>query len=228
MLEMHRECGGHNMSIRVLIVDDHAMMRDGLVAMLSRDPEIEIAGEAESGLEAVRLCPELEPDVVIMDVTMDDLNGIEATRQILGRQPEIRIIGLSSHKESRYLSEMLRAGALAYVLKENTYGELRTAIDRVRRGQTYLSPKVAKLGAEFMREPVAPGGSAYELLGDREREILQLLAEGLSAPQIADRLSIAASTVDTHRRNIMNKLDIHNVVELTRYAIREGLTQVDG
>lgn len=215
------------MGIRVLIVDDHAMMREGLVVILSRDRDIEIVGQAESGLEAVRLCLELEPDVVVMDVVMGEVNGIEATRRILARQPDVRIVGLSSHKDSRYLAEMLRAGALAYVLKEEAYGELRKAIERVRKGETYLCPAVVPIAGEMIRESAVPSSSVYELLGSREREVLQLLAEGLSAPQIAERLSISPSTVETHRRNIMRKLDIHNVVELTRYAIREGLTRVD-
>lgn len=215
------------MSIRVLIADDHAIMRDGLVAILSRDRDIDIVGEAETGAEAVRLCRELRPDVVIMDIAMNDLNGIEATRQILRRQEDIRVVALSSHKDSRYLAEILRAGAMAYVLKEDAYRELRSAIDHALRGELYLCPAITSVAGEIIRKSPDTRGSAYALLGNREREVLQLLAEGLSTPKIAKHLNISPNTVETHRRNIMQKLDIHNIVELTRYAIREGLTHVD-
>lgn len=219
---------GTAVTIRVLLADDHALMREGLRAILSRDGGgIEVVGEAASGLEAIEMCRELAPDLVIMDVAMADVNGVEATRRILERDDSIRVVALSSHNDSRFIAEMLRAGAAAYVLKENAYRELRRAIDAVRRGSTYLCPQAAGKAAHIIRDSSSGNGSPWELLGAREREVLQLIAEGLSSPDIAGRLHIATNTVDTHRRNIMRKLDLHNVVEITRYAIREGLTRLD-
>lgn len=215
------------MAIRVLLADDHALMREGLRAILARDRDVEVLGEAASGLEAVELCRECRPDVVIMDVAMNDLNGVEATRRIRERDPGVRIVALSSHSDSRFIAEMLRAGASAYVLKENAYAELRRALDAVRRGSTYLCPGAAGTAARIISESDAAGGSPWHVLGNREREVLQLIAEGHSSPEIAERLHIAPNTVETHRRNIMRKLKLHNVVELARYAIREGLSRVD-
>ncbi|HZX21908.1 MAG TPA: response regulator transcription factor [Woeseiaceae bacterium] len=215
------------MNARVLLADDHALMREGLRSILERDAALEVVGEAGSGLEAVQLCKELSPDIVIMDVAMDDLNGVEATRRILGRQNGIRIVALSSHNDSRFIAEMLRAGAAAYVLKENAYSELRRALKAVQRGDTYLCPAAAGQAANLIRDSESGPGTPWQSLGPREREVLQLIAEGHSTPDIAERLCISANTVDTHRRNIMRKLELHNVVELTRYAIREGLTRVD-
>lgn len=215
------------MATRVLLADDHALMREGLRSILDRDAAVEVVGEAGSGLEAMQLCKELNPDIVIMDVAMDDVNGVEATRRILGRHSGVRVIALSSHNDSRFIAEMIRAGAAAYVLKENAYSELRRALQAVQRGDTYLCPAAAGQAADLIRNPGSGGGTPWQILGPREREVLQLIAEGHSSPGIAERLCISANTVDTHRRNIMRKLELHNVVELTRYAIREGLTRVD-
>lgn len=214
------------MAIRVLLADDHALMREGLRSILSREPEVEVVGEAASGREAIELCRELEPEVVIMDVAMEDLNGVEATRRIRERDSSVRVIALSSHNDSRFIAEMIRAGAAAYVLKENAYAELRRALKAVQRGATYLCPGSASQAAAIIRETDSAKGTPWQILGAREREVLQLIAEGLSTPDVADRLGISANTVETHRRNIMRKLDLHNAVELTRYAIREGLTKV--
>ena len=215
------------MTTRVLLADDHALMREGLRAILTRESDMEVVGEASSGLEAVELCRTLSPDIVIMDVAMEDLNGVEATRRIRERDSSIRIVALSSHCDSRFIAQMLRAGASAYVLKENAYGELRRALKAVLRDSTFLCPASAAKAAQIISETEPGSESPWQALGAREREILQLLAEGLSTPDIAERLHISSNTVDTHRRNIMRKLDLHNVVELTRYAIREGLTCVD-
>jgi len=215
------------MATRVLLADDHALMREGVRSILEREPGVEVVGEAASGREAVSMCRELSPEVVIMDVAMDDLNGMEATRRIRERGDSVRVIALSSHNDSRFIAEMIRAGAAAYVLKENAYSELRRALKAVQRGDTYLCPAAAGQAADLIRNPGSGGGTPWQILGPREREVLQLIAEGHSSPDIAERLCISANTVDTHRRNIMRKLELHNVVELTRYAIREGLTRVD-
>jgi len=213
-------------TIRLLLVDDHELMREGLRSILDGEADVEVVGEAASGRTAVALARELAPDLVVMDVAMKDLNGIEATRQIRAECPDVKVIALSSHSDSRYVNAILEAGACGYVLKANAYDDLRRAIDAARRGQTYLCPAVtdAVVGAAF-RGPGADSGRAS--LSPREKEVLQLLAEGLSSPEIGKRLFVATTTVETHRRNLMHKLAIHSVADLTKYAIREGLTPLD-
>lgn len=214
------------MTTRILLVDDHQLMREGLRSILEGDGAYTVIGEAASGRQAVRLAGELRPDVVVMDVGMSDLNGIEATRQIRALAPGTVVVALSSHSDRRYVRAMLEAGASGYVLKANAYDDLRKGVEAALRGMKYLCAEVtAEIVDSVLQEGVV--GSVYEILGAREREVLQLLAEGLTSPQIAERLHVSTSTVETHRKNIMRKLDVHNVVELTRYAIREGLTSVD-
>lgn len=214
------------MTIRLLLVDDHELMREGLRSILDCEPDVEVVGEASSGRAAVALTRELNPDLVVMDVAMKDLNGIEATRQIRAEYPTMKVIGLSSHSDSRYVNAILEAGACGYVLKANAYDDLRRAVDAARKGKTYLCADVteAVIGAS-LRGTGADSGRAS--LSPREREVLQLLAEGLSSPDIGSRLFVATNTVETHRRNIMRKLGIHSVADLTKYAIREGLTPLD-
>jgi len=211
--------------IRVLLVDDHGLMREGLRSILERESDVEVVGEAASGRAAVELARTLEPDVVIMDVAMKDSNGIEATRQLRSAQPNIKVIALSSHSDSRYVSAMLDAGACGYVLKANAYDELRRALVAAKQDKSYLSPDVTEsvVGRRGERE-LDP---SHASLSPREKEVLQLLAEGLSSPQIGKRLYIATATVESHRRSMMRKLRIHNVADLTKYAIREGLTSLD-
>ncbi|SRR6056297_120139 len=210
---------------KVLLADRHGLVREGLRAILARDASIQVVGEAASGLDTVRLASEQAPEVVIMDVDMKDLGGGEIVRRIHARHRETRVIALSV--DTRLVADMLRAGVAAYLLKESAYTELRRAVDAVCRGGTYLCPRAASAAAQAIRESTDSRAPASRHLGAREREVLRLLAEGLSAPQIAATLHIAPTTVETHRRNIMRKLDLHNVVELTRYAIREGLTTLD-
>jgi two-component system NarL family response regulator len=212
------------MTTRILLVDDHELMREGLRSILDGEEGVEIVGEASTGREAIALTRKLAPDVVIMDVGMRDLNGIDATRQIRNEVPEAKVIALSSHSDSRYVSAMLEAGACGYVLKANAYDDLREALAAVRRGRNYLCAEVTKGVVDASLH-----GSVAESsqLSAREREVLQLLAEGLSSPQIGKRLYIATSTVETHRRSIMRKLEIHNVADLTKWAIREGLTELE-
>jgi len=215
------------MTIRILLVDDHELMREGLRSILEAEKDAEIVGEASSGREAVALSRTLEPDVVVMDVGMKDLNGIDATRQIRSESPKIEVVALSSHSDSRYVSAMLEAGACGYVLKANAYADLYRALQAARQHKSFLCADVTRTVVEAS---VLGSGSTTipSALSDREREVLQLLAEGLSSPQIGKRLFIATSTVETHRRNIMRKLDVHTVADLTKWAIREGLTELEG
>ena len=216
------------MSIRILLADDHKITREGLRSLLEKQQDMDVVAEAENGRAAVRLAHELLPNVVIMDVTMSDLNGVEAARQIVGRFPNVKIIALSMHSDSLFVTEMLRSGASGYLLKDCAFDELALAIRAVASGKTYLSPSISGVVVEdYLRRLTKTGFSSSEVLTDREREVLQLMAEGKSTKQIALKLSISVKTVETHRRQIMNKLDIHTVAELTKYAIRKGLTSLE-
>lgn len=214
------------MTLKILLVDDHQMMREGLRAILEKVDNYSVIGEAGSGREAVRLVQTLAPDIVVMDVAMSDMNGIEATRAIRSDCPETKVVALSSHSDRRYVQAILDAGASGYVLKADAYDELVRAVEAAAHGRKYLCAEVTTQVIESALQQGTPG-SVYELLGAREREVLQLLAEGLTSSQIAQRLSVSTSTVETHRRNIMRKLDLHSVAELTKYAIREGVTSVE-
>lgn len=210
--------------IRVLLVDDHQLMREGLCSILKEDGHFQVVGEAATGREAVALAGELQPDVVVMDVAMQDLNGIEATRRIRAECPSTRVVALSAYSDPRYVTAILRAGACGYVLKANAYDELSRALNSAAQGKSYLCPDVAsKVIEATLGQSSEEPGSAYVALGAREREVLQLLAEGHSSPEIAHQLHVSTSTVETHRRNIMRKLDLHTVAELTKFAIREGI-----
>jgi two-component system NarL family response regulator len=216
------------MSIRILLADDHQIMRDGLRAILASEESFEIVGEAENGREAVRLASELVPDVIIMDIGMPDLNGVEATRQIKADNAEIKVIALSMYADRGYVLGILEAGASGYVLKTGAYDEVHRAVKAVARGKEYLSPDITQMVVDAqVRAPKQGGPSAQTSLGPREREIVQLLAEGHTSPEIAKRLHISTRTVETHRRNIMRKLDLHSIADITKYAIREGLTSLE-
>jgi DNA-binding NarL/FixJ family response regulator len=217
------------MSVRVLLVDDHKMMRDGLRALLAGVPDIEIVGEASDGREALALVRALFPDVVVMDVGMPELNGVEATRRIRAANERVQVIALSTHADKRYVHHMLEAGACGYVLKIAAHGELLRAVRAASLGRTYLSPEIAGLVVERSTSPHAGGqASAYSTLGAREREVLQLVAEGKTSAEAAEEMHISIKTVETHRRNIAQKLGLHGTADLTKYAIREGLTSLDG
>jgi DNA-binding NarL/FixJ family response regulator len=213
------------MRMRILLVDDHELLREGLRSILEKEENVEIVGEASNGRDAVALSRTLHPDVVIIDVGMKDLNGVDATRQIRSEFPKIQVLALSAHSDDRYVSAMLGAGACGYVLKANAYAELRKALEAARTGTGFLSPEVTK-GVVNTSLRKAQTEVDPEALSQREREVLQLLAEGLTSPEIGKRLFIATSTVETHRRSIMRKLAIHSVADLTKWAIREGLTQL--
>jgi two-component system response regulator NreC len=213
------------MSIKVLVADDHQIMREGLRAMLEKEHDIVVLGEAEDGRMIERMARELTPDVIIMDVAMPDLNGIEATRQIVSELPGIKIIALSMHDDRRFVLNMLKAGAAGYMLKDSAFTDLARAIRMVMSGKTYLSHEVTDIVVKDYVSSTQPAeSSAFHLLSPREREVLQLLAEGKTSAQIGDKLHISVKTVETHRQQIMVKLNIRSVAELTKYAIREGLT----
>lgn len=216
------------MKTRIIIADDHMIVRQGLATLLAKEPDMEVVAEAENGRDVVQLVKELRPDVVIMDVNMPDLNGIEATRQVLAAFPETKIIALSMHADRRFVVNMLKAGSSGYLLKDCAFEELAAAIRLVMANKTYLSPGVSNIVIQdYVQGLSAPRSSAFTMLTPREREVLQLMAEGKPTGQIAEQLHISVKTVETHRQQIMHKLGIHSIAELTKYAIREGLTSLE-
>ncbi len=213
------------MSLKVLIADDHRIIREGLREMLEKEPDIKVVGEAADGRMAQRLARDLTPDVVVMDVNMRELNGIEATRQIAAEGRGVKIIALSMHEDRRFVLNMLKAGASGYMLKDDAFRNLAKAVRMVVAHKTYLSHEISELLENECRTLSATLESGdFQLLTCREREVLQLIAEGQTSHQIADHLHISIKTVETHRGQLFAKLKIKGVAELTKYAIREGLT----
>jgi DNA-binding NarL/FixJ family response regulator len=216
------------MHTRILLADDHRIIREGLRALLQKQPDMEVVEEAQDGNAAVRLTEKLRPDIVIMDIGMPDLNGIEATHQIVARVKSAKVIALSMHSDKRFVVEMLKAGASGYLLKDCAFEELVDAIRSVCAGSIYLSHRVTGVVVdEYLHSGSGGGSTAYSLLTAREREVLQLLAEGNTTKTIAYSLSVSTKTVEAHRKQIMKKLDVTSIAELTKYAIREGLTSLD-
>ena len=217
------------MSIRIVIADDHQIMREGLRALIEKEPGFEVVGESDNGKDTVVLCKKTGANVVIMDIAMPDLNGIEATRKIVRDNPKARVVALSGHPERHFVSEMLRAGASAYILKQSACEELVRAITEVVNGKTYLSPAVTQgVIDSYVRASARPTElPAFATLTDREREVLQLTAEGRSTKEIAGCMSVSVKTIETHRHNIMEKLNLRSIAELTKYAIREGVTSLE-
>ncbi|MBW2455660.1 MAG: response regulator transcription factor [Deltaproteobacteria bacterium] len=214
------------MTIRIMLVDDHQVVREGFRGLLQRQPDMEVVGEAGDGRTGVRLAEELKPNVVVMDVAMQGLNGVEATRQVIKQVPDVKVLALSMHPGKRVVGEMLQAGALGYLTKSCALEELVHAVRTVAAGGTYLSSSVEQpdeLGG------IRPGGAATGKadLSQREREVLQLVAEGMSTKEVAATLHVSTKTIETHRSNIMRKLGIHSIAELTKYAVREGLTPLE-
>lgn len=216
------------MTIRVVLADDHRIMRQGLAALLDREPDIRIVGEAADGVEAVKASLALRPDMVIADLTMPKLNGIEAIRRILDRMPETKTICLSIHSDPQRVAAVIDAGIRGYLLKDCAFEELVQAVRLVLCDKVYLSPEIAGIVLEGYRGRRSDAeASAFSDLTTREREILQLLAEGHATKDIANRLNVSPKTVGAHREHVMRKLEIHNIAELTRYAILEGLTSLE-
>lgn len=212
------------MTIRVILADDHTILRMALRAFLARDTEIRVVADVDNGAQAVRMAEELKPDVVVMDIGMGAMSGIEATRQLIAANPTVKVLALSTHLERQFIVQMLGAGASGYVVKSTNGDELLRAIRAVAQNGTYLCPEVASVMVGSMRGHASDANLQVERLGRREKEVLALLAEGRTSQEIATQLHISASTVIAHRRNISRKLGLHSVAELTKYAIREGLT----
>jgi DNA-binding NarL/FixJ family response regulator len=214
---------------KILIVEDHTLLRVGLRALLSQDPDIEVAGESEDGRDAVRAIGTINPDLVLMDLSMPRTNGIEAIREIKRRYPTVRVLVLTLHKADEYIHESLKAGADGYILKDATHEELRSAIHTVLRGKTYLSPDIS--GKVISGYLGGPGGtrfsSAWDMVTHRERQVLKLVAEGHSNKHIAEYLCLSVKTVEKHRANLMKKLDLHSASSLTAFAIDRGLVSSD-
>ena len=217
------------MGIRIVLADDHGMMREGLKSLIAKQIGMEVVGEAEDGHAAVKMVHDLRPDVVVMDIGMPSLNGIEATRQIVDENGDVKVLALSQYSDPRMVSEMFRAGAKGFVLKDSAFDELTRAVNAVYTDRTYVSPDVAgDLINRHIRHGVSnEETSAFSLLTDREREVLQLIAEGQTTRDIAKKLFRSAKTIESHRRNIMQKLGLHSLPELTKYAVRQGLTGLD-
>ncbi|MDX2177730.1 MAG: response regulator transcription factor [Candidatus Sumerlaeia bacterium] len=218
-------------TLRVLIADDHAIVRQGLKRLLESEEGIEVVGEAPDGRTAVAMAVELQPTVVVMDVSMPGLNGLEATRQMLKKAPKTRVLILSMHKNEAYVLQALRNGASGYLLKDSGAEEIANALRALARGESYLSPSISRVIIDdYLRLNTDGEGSKrplYESLTAREREIFQLLAEGMKNHEVADKLNVSVKTVETHRAHIMEKLALGNVAELVKYAIEIGVVQID-
>jgi DNA-binding NarL/FixJ family response regulator len=210
------------------LADDHRILREGLRSLLAQQPDVTVVGEASDGASVIALARELHPDLVIMDVVMPGTDGIAATRQIRAECPATRVIALSMHSDRRFVSEMLRAGALGYLVKDSAFEELNQAVRTVMANRPYLSAVITgTLVEDFVRQASSmdrPPASPLRTLTEREQEVLRLLADGKRVKEVAHLLTISSKTVESHRQNIMDKLEIHSTIELTRYALREGLT----
>lgn len=213
------------MPINILIAEDHAIMRQGLMVLLEGEAEFNVVGQAQNGAEAVELARKLKPDIVIMDIDMAEKNGILATKEICSENPDCKVVGLSMLTTNQFIKGMFEAGAVGYVPKNGAFEELALAINSVLKGQMYLSPAISKTVLTDYLIRVKNDTSTCSVLSDRESEVLQLIAEGKVSKEIATKLHVSLNTVIRHRQNIMDKLGFHNVAELTRYAIREGIIQ---
>lgn len=215
------------MSLKLLVVDDHAIFLEGLKGLLEKEPDMAVVGEAGNGADAVRLAHELQPDVVILDISMPGMNGIEATRRIVAELPGTRVLILSMESDRRFVVEALGAGALGYVMKESVYAELANAIRTVGDNETYLGPRITELIIkDYLQRIPDQLPLTFSSLTTREREIIQLIADGQNSKEIAHQFGVSIKTVEVHRHNIMKKLDLNSVASLTKYALREGLTSI--
>jgi len=216
------------MSTRILLVDDHAITREGLRSLIEKQPDMEVVGEAQDGRKALELVRELLPDIIITDITMPNLNGVDATRQIVRQFPKVKVIALSIHSNRAFVADMLKAGASGYVLKDCTFDELVEAVQTVADGGVYLSPKIAGVVvSDYVQRLFRIEESPLEALTDRERQVLQLIGEGKNTKQIALELHVSTKTVEANRHKIMEKLDVHSVAELVKIAVLGGLTSLE-
>jgi two-component system response regulator NreC len=216
------------MKVRILLADDHQIMREGLKALLEKHSSMEVIAEAENGIETLEIARREKPDVIIMDIAMPDINGIEATRQLKSEMTDIKIVALSMHSDRRFVTEILKAGASAYVLKQSAFKDLEKAIKTVMVNRTFLSADILETVVDdYVSQLTKSEYEAYKQLSDRERQVLQLIAEGNSTKEIAYKLHVSVKTIESHRQNIMTKLGIHNLAGLTKFAVREGLTSLE-
>lgn len=212
------------MAIKILLADDHKLIRDGLRSLIAGEEDMDVVAEAENGRDAAMLTQQTKPDIVVMDINMPDLNGIDATKTIIKETPGVKVIALSVHSTTHFVKEMLKAGVSGYLVKHCAYEELATAIRTVIKGKPYLSSQIiGTVMEDYAGDFKSEKKSVFSVLTSREREILQLVAEGQTSEDIATHLFISRKTVSSHRRQIMKKLNLNNVAELTRYAISEGL-----
>ncbi len=216
------------MPLKILIADDHTIVRDGLRALIEKETDLLVVAEADNGKTAIQMAREKRPDVVVMDISMPEMNGIEATRCLLSEFPDMRIMALSMETDRRFVVEVLKAGATGYVLKDSAFSELATAIRAVAANETYLSHKISQLLIrEFIQKIPEEISVTYEKLSSREREILQLIADGKSVKEIAFTFEVSMKTIENQRHSLMKKLNLYSIAELTKYAIREGLTSLN-
>jgi DNA-binding NarL/FixJ family response regulator len=213
------------MAVKVLIVDDHEIMREGMSALLRKYSQFEVVGQATDGRQALEMASQLKPDVIIMDVGMPNLNGVDATKKLISMYPDLKIMALSAHSDGAIVAKMIKAGASGYMLKESAFDELIEGLNTLLDGKTFLCNKISKVVfSDYVGMVTNPKAKSGDGLSSREREVLQLVAEGNTTKEIAEVLKLSTKTIDSHREHIMEKLGIRNIAGLTKYAIREGLT----
>ena len=213
------------MAVQVLIVDDHEIMREGMSALLRKYSQFEVVGQATDGRQALEMASQLKPDVIIMDVGMPNLNGVDATKKLISMYPDLKIMALSAHSDGSIVAKMIKAGASGYMLKESAFDELIEGLNTLLDGRTFLCNKISKVVfSDYVGMVTNRQAKAGDGLSSREREVLQLVAEGHTTKEIAEVLKLSTKTIDSHREHIMEKLGIRNIAGLTKYAIREGLT----
>lgn len=216
------------MKTKIILADDHKIIREGLRALLEKQPDMEVIAEAQDGITTVNLVQKLQPNVVIMDIGMPEMNGIDATTKITADFKTVKVIALSMHSDRRFVMQMLKAGAAGYLLKDSAFEELVVAIHIVMAKQHYLSQKITDVVVqEYLHNLPKNEPTAFSVLTAREREVLQLIAEGKSTKQIASNLNVSIKTIETHRQQVMDKLNMRSIAELTKYAVREGLTSLE-
>lgn len=216
------------MTTKIVLADDHKVLREGLKSLLNQQQDFQVVGEADDGQEAVKLTKKLEPDIVVLDIGMPNMNGIQATKHIVDEVPDTKVLALSMHSDHQYVVKMLQAGASGYMLKDCAFEELIMAVRAITAGKFYLSKDVTGMVINnYINMVQAMDAVGVPALTSRERETLQLIAEGKSTADTAKLLNVSTKTIETHRKNIMDKLDIHNIAELTKFAVREGLTSIE-